>query len=235
MRLMEEDMDMTRTRLAGMIDHTFLKAFGEPADIERLCAEAREWGFGAVCVHPCNIERCVGLLEGSAVRVCTVAGFPLGQTSSTCKAFEIRDCIDRGAQEVDLVINVRALQAGDDALVRRELVNLAEVCAEGGATSKIILETCYLTDAQKRHACRLAVEAGVDFVKTSTGFGSGGATVADVRLMREAVGDATGVKASGGIRTLEDAIAMIEAGATRLGVSSGVAIMKQAADAGFAE
>ena len=210
---------MDHVELARMIDHTFLKAFGTPEDIERLCAEAREWQFGAVCVHPCNIERCVDLLAGSSVRVCTVAGFPLGQMSSTAKAFEIRDSLDRGAQEVDLVINVRAVQAGDEELVRAELSNLAEVCADAGATS---------TDHQKRWACKIAVEAGVDFVKTSTGFGTGGATVADVRLMKETVGDDAEVKAAGGIRSYEDAIAMIEAGATRIGASSGVAIVRRA-------
>ena len=219
---------MDHVELARMIDHTFLKAFGTPEDIERLCAEAREWQFGAVCVHPCNIERCVDLLAGSSVRVCTVAGFPLGQMSSTAKAFEIRDSLDRGAQEVDLVINVRAVQAGDEELVRAELSNLAEVCADAGATSKVILENCYLTDDQKRWACKIAVESGVDFVKTSTGFGTGGATVADVRLMKEAVGDDAEVKAAGGIRSDEDAIAMIEAGATRIGASSGVAIVRRA-------
>ena len=224
---------MDHTELARMIDHTFLKAFGSPADIENLCAEAREWGFGAVCVHPCNIERCVDLLAGSPVRVCTVAGFPLGQMSSTAKAFEIRDSLDRGAQEIDLVVNVRAVQAGDEELVRAELGNLAEVCADAGATSKVILEDCYLTDDQKCRVCRLAVGAGVDFVKTSTGFGTGGATVADVRLMKETVGDDAEVKAAGGIRTYEDAVAMIEAGATRIGASSGVAIIRRAIELGL--
>ena len=224
---------MDHTELARMIDHTFLKAFGSPADIENLCAEARKWGFGAVCVHPCNIERCVDLLAGSPVRVCTVAGFPLGQMSSTAKAFEIRDSLDRGAQEIDLVVNVRAVQAGDEELVRAELGNLAEVCADAGATSKVILENCYLTDDQKCRVCRLAVEAGVDFVKTSTGFGTGGATVADVRLMKETVGDDAEVKAAGGIRTYEDAVAMIEAGATRSGAASGVAIIRRAIELGL--
>ncbi len=219
---------MDYVELARMIDHTFLKAFGTPEDIERICAEAREWQFGAVCVHPCNIERCVDLLAESSVRICTVAGFPLGQMSSTSKAFEIRDSLDRGAQEVDLVINVRAVQAGDAELVRAELSNLAEACADAGATSKVILENCYLTDDQKRWACKIAVESGVDFVKTSTGFGMGGATVADVRLMKETVGDEAEVKAAGGIRSYEDAIAMIEAGATRIGASGGVAIVRRA-------
>lgn len=224
---------MKHEDLARMIDHTFLKAFGMPADIEKLCAEAREWQFGAVCVHPCNIEHCVELLADSPVRVCTVAGFPLGQMSSTAKAFEIQDCIDRGAQEVDLVINVRAVQVMDEEIVRAELSNLAETCSIAGVTSKIILENCYLNDEQKRWACKIAVDAGVDFVKTSTGFGTGGATVADVKLMKETVGDNAEVKAAGGIRTYEDAMAMIDAGATRIGASCGVAIIKRAIELGL--
>jgi deoxyribose-phosphate aldolase len=223
---------MDTRSLAQMIDHTFLKAFGTPEDIERLCAEAAEWQFGAVCVHPCNIERCAHLLSGTPVRICTVAGFPLGQMTSTAKAFEIRDAIDRGAQEVDMVVNVRAVHEGDEETVRQELRNLAEVCAEAGATSKVILENCYLTDDEKRLVCAIAVEEGVDFVKTSTGFGTGGATVADVRLMKAAVGDNAKVKAAGGIRTYEDAIAMIEAGAERIGASSGVSIMRRAIEIG---
>ncbi len=228
---MRQAMKTTPEEIAQMIDHTFLKAHGTPADIEKLCAEAVEWHFGAVMVNPCNIERCVDLLAGTPVRIGTVAGFPLGQMSSSAKAFEIRDSIDRGAQEVDLVINVRAVQAGDEEYVLGELRNLADTCDEAGATSKVILENCYLTDEQKRWACRLAVEAGVDFVKTSTGFGTGGATVADVRLMHEVVAGRAEVKAAGGIHTYEDAIALIEAGATRLGASAGVAIVKGAREA----
>lgn len=220
-------MNITAAELASMIDHTYLKAFGDKSAIEKLCAEAREWQFGAVCVHPCNIELCAELLSGSAVRVCTVAGFPLGQSSSTAKAFEIRDSIDRGAQEVDLVINVCAVQAGDEDYVRTELSNLADSCREAGVTSKIILENCYLTDAQKIWACRIAVDCGVDFVKTSTGFGTGGATVHDVKLMSETVAGNAEVKAAGGIRSYSDAAAMIEAGATRIGTSAGVAIVKE--------
>lgn len=221
-------MNITPEEIAKMIDHTFLKANGTPADIEKLCAEAVEWGFGAVMVNPCNIERCVDLLAGTPVRIGTVAGFPLGQMSSSAKLFEIRDSIDRGAQEVDMVINVRAVQAGDADYVRNELSNLATACRDSGATSKVILENCYLTDDQKRWACRIAVEAGVDFVKTSTGFGSGGATAADVRLMAEEVNGRALVKAAGGIRTYEDAIAMVKAGAKRLGASAGVAIVTAA-------
>ena len=224
-------MKISPAELAQMIDHTFLKAFGTPADIEKLCAEAIEWRFGAVMVNPCAIERCVELLSGSPVRIGTVIGFPLGQNTSSTKAFEIRDSIDRGAQEIDMVINVRAVQAGEDEYVRAELENLAGACSDAGATSKVILENCYLTDDQKRRACKLAVEAGVDFVKTSTGFGTGGAMVADVRLMAEAVSGQAKVKAAGGIRSYEEALALIEAGAQRLGCSAGVAIVRAAAGA----
>lgn len=224
-------MKISPAELARMIDHTFLKAHGAPADIERLCAEAIEWRFHAVMVNPCAIERCVGLLSGTPVRTGTVVGFPLGQSTSSTKAFEIRDSIDRGAQEIDMVVNVRAVQAGDDGYVLNELGNLAAACADAGATSKAILETCYLTDAQKRRVCELAVMAGVDFVKTSTGFGAGGATVADVRLMRDTVAGKAQVKAAGGIRSYEDAARMVEAGAVRLGCSAGVAILRGAAAA----
>ena len=222
-------MKISTAELAKMIDHTFLKAYGTPADIEKLCSEAIEWHFGAVMVNPCAIERCVDLLAGTPVRIGTVIGFPLGQNTSSTKAFEIRDSIDRGAQEIDMVINVRAVQAGDDEYVANELENLSEACADAGATSKVILENCYLTDEQKRRACKLAVAAGVDFVKTSTGFGTGGATVADVRLMSEAVAGKAKVKAAGGIHSYEEAMALIEAGAQRLGCSAGVAIIRGAA------
>ena len=217
---------LTAGQLAGMIDHTFLKASGPPAEIERLCREAMEYRFVAVMVHPCEVARCVRLLAGTPVRVGTVAGFPLGQNTLAVKMHEICNCLDNGAQEVDLVMNVRALQAGEMALVRDEMSALATACRKAGAVSKIILETCYLTDDQKRAACRLAVEAGVDYVKTSTGFGSAGATAADVRLMAEAVAGRAKVKAAGGIRTLADALAMVAAGASRLGCSSSVAIIQ---------
>ncbi|MDD5706333.1 MAG: deoxyribose-phosphate aldolase [Kiritimatiellae bacterium] len=213
--------------LAAIIDHTFLKASGAPADIERLCGEARQYGFGAVMVHPCEVERCLELLRGSAVKTGTVAGFPLGQNSSAVKDYEIRDALGRGAREIDMVMNVRALQAGADDYVRAEFAALASVCRDAGAVSKVILETCYLTDMEKRRASRLAVEAGVDFVKTSTGLAGGGATTADVRLMAAAVEGKALVKAAGGIRTLADALAMIAAGAARLGTSAGVAIMHE--------
>jgi len=213
--------------VAGLIDHTLLKAFGPESDLRTLCAEAVEYRFASVMVHPCQIERCLAWLQGSGIPVGTVIGFPLGQNTTAVKEFEMRDALRRGARELDMVINLRALQAGDLGQVRAELEILAGVCRAAGAVSKAILETCYLTDAEKRRACELARETGVQFVKTSTGFGSGGATVADIRLMRETVGPAVGVKASGGIRDAATALAMIEAGANRLGTSSGVAIVRE--------
>ena len=218
---------LTPESLAAIIDHTFLKAAGTPADIDRLCQEAVLHRFGVVMVHPCEVGRCLRLLAGAPVKVGTVAGFPLGQNTPAVKHFEIRDGLQNGAREIDLVMNIRALQAGEERVVREEMADLAEACRAAGAVGKIILETCYLTDDQKRRACRLAVEAGVDFVKTSTGLAGGGATVADVRLMAEAVAGRAQVKAAGGIRTLADARALIAAGATRLGCSAGVAILRE--------
>lgn len=217
---------LTPDELAAMIDHTFLKPFGTPADIERLCEEARRYRFAMVAINPAETARCVALLKGSGVHTGAAVGFPLGQSTSATKAFEARDAIAKGAEEIDMVINLRALQGGDDALVRAEIDDLAAVCRARGVISKVILETCYLTDGEKRRVCRMARAAEVDFVKTSTGFAAGGATVADVRLMREAVGPAMGVKAASGVRTLEDALAMIRAGATRIGTSSGVALVE---------
>lgn len=217
---------LTPELLASMIDHTFLKPFGQAADIEKLCGEALRYRFAMVAINPAETARCVGLLKGSGVRTGAAIGFPLGQSTSETKAFEMRDAIAKGAGEIDMVINVRALQSGDDARVLAEITDMAEVCRAQGVISKVILETCYLSDDEKRRVCRMACAAGVDFVKTSTGFGTGGATVADIRLMREMVGPKMGVKASGGVRTLDDALAMIRAGATRIGTSSGVALVE---------
>lgn len=217
---------ITPQELAAIIDHTFLKPFGKPPDIEKLCAEARQYQFAMVAINPAEVTRCVALLEGSGVRTGAAIGFPLGQTTSETKAFETRDAIAKGAGEIDMVINVRALQAGDEKIVFDEIYDMAKVCRESGVISKVILETCYLSDDEKRTVCKLAVHAGVDFVKTSTGFGTAGATVEDVRLMREAVGPVMGVKPAGGIRTLDDALAMIRAGATRIGTSNGIAIVE---------
>lgn len=217
----------TPTQLARIIDHTFLQPFGTAADIERLCAEARQYGFAMVAINPAEVERCVALLRGSTVRVGAAIGFPLGQNTPAVKRYETEDAIQRGAGEIDMVINVRALRAGRLDVVRDEIAAMVHVCKQANVISKVILETCYLSDDEKRTVCRIALDEGADFVKTSTGFGPAGATVADVRLMRGAVGPAMGVKAAGGIRMLDQALALIEAGATRLGTSSGVKIVQE--------
>jgi len=219
--------NLTPESLAAMIDHTFLKAFGTAQDVEKLCTEACRYRFATVMVNPAEIERCVQLLAGTGISIGATIGFPLGQNCTPVKEFEAQDAIARGARELDMVINIRALQDGRADVVRLEMQMLAAVCREHGCVSKVILETCYLTDSRKRLACELAREAGVDFVKTSTGFGAGGATVGDVRLLRAAVGPSMGVKASGGIRDLSTAIAMIEAGANRLGTSGSVSIVEE--------
>lgn len=226
---------LTPASLAAMIDHTFLKAYGTPADIERLCSEARDHRFAMVAIHPAEVTRCVELLAGSGVRVGAAVGFPLGQNTSETKAFETRDAIEKGAGEIDTVLNLRALQSGCLDIVRREIRELVALTKPKGVISKVILETCFLTDDQKREACRIALEEGVDFVKTSTGMGSNGATVGDVRLMRSVVGNQVRIKAAGGIRTLESVRALIAAGATRLGTSHGVAIIAELAAQGSAQ
>lgn len=213
-------------QLAGMIDHTFLKPFGTAENIEKLCAEAREYNFAMVAINPAEVTTCVKLLEGSKVRTGAAIGFPLGQTTTECKAFETRDAIEKGATEIDTVINIRALQKGQLDIVKKEIEDMVSICKPAGVICKVILETCYLTDAEKETVCRIAKEAGVDFVKTSTGFGTAGATVEDVALMRRVVGPEIGVKAAGGIRDLDTALAMIKAGATRIGTSSGVSIVE---------
>ena len=213
-------------QLAGMIDHTFLKPFGTAENIDKLCDEARKYEFAMVAINPAEVETCVKLLEGSPVRVGAAIGFPLGQTTTECKAFETRDAIAKGATEIDTVINVRALQKGRLDIVKKEIEEMVAICRPAGVICKVILETCYLSDAEKETVCRIAKEAGVDFVKTSTGFGTAGATVEDVALMRRVVGPEIGVKAAGGIRDLDTALAMIKAGATRIGTSSGVTIVE---------
>ena len=215
---------MNRKQLAKMMDHTILKATATPAQVEQICREALEIGAASVCINPCNIEQARRLLDGSGVRVCTVIGFPLGANTPEVKAFETQDAIRRGAEEVDMVINVGALLAGDDETVYRDIK--AVVDAAAGTLTKVIIETCYLSDDQKKTACELAMRAGADFVKTSTGFGTGGATPHDVALLRGVVGSKLQVKASGGIRTYEDAAAVVEAGADRLGVSASLTILQ---------
>lgn len=218
---------MNAMELAGMIDHTFLKANGTSLDVENLCREAVDNGFATVVVNPSEIETCLPLVRGSRVKVCATVGFPLGQNTTEVKVFESADAIQRGASELDMVINVRAAMAGKVDFIRREMDAFAAICGKGGAVSKVILETCYLDDVRKKELCLVAAEAGIGFVKTSTGLGTGGATPEDVRLMRDIVGTRCGVKAAGGIRTLVAALAMIDAGANRIGTSAGVAIMKE--------
>ncbi|MCJ2147645.1 deoxyribose-phosphate aldolase [Bacillus sp. B19-2] len=212
-------------QMARMIDHTLLKPDAVKSEIEALCKEAREYGFASVCVNPCWVKLCAELLEDSEVKVCTVIGFPLGAASPETKAFETRQAIADGAGEVDMVINIGALKDRDTGTVEHDIRAVTDAAA-GKALVKVIIETSLLTDEEKRLACELAVKAGADFVKTSTGFSGGGATVQDIKLMREAVGPYIGVKASGGVRDKEIALAMIEAGATRIGASAGVSIVK---------
>ncbi len=227
-------MSRTPEQIAACIDHTLLKPEATPAQVEALCEEARQYHFASVCVNPTHVRLAVRLLKKSGVKVCTVAGFPLGANTPEMKAFEAEQAIAQGAGEIDMVINIGAVKAGDDKLVARDIRTVARVVHAAGKTLKVILETALLTDDEKRRASLIVKRAGADFVKTSTGFSTGGATVADVRLMRETIGPKMGVKAAGGVRTLADAEAMLDAGATRLGTSAGVAIMKGLkADTGY--
>jgi deoxyribose-phosphate aldolase len=213
--------------VAGAIDHTLLKADATAKDIEQLCREAAEWKFATVCVNPTWVAMAARLLRGTSVGVCSVVGFPLGATTPDVKQFEARRAIFDGASEIDMVINVGALKSGDVRLVTDDIRGVVSACHAGGAGSKVIIETALLTDEEKVAACTLAKAAGADFVKTSTGFGPGGATAGDVALMRRVVGDEMGVKASGGVRDLEQVKAMVAAGATRIGASAGVRIVKE--------
>jgi deoxyribose-phosphate aldolase len=217
-----------RRRMAACIDHTLLKPTATADQIITLCNEAVAAGFAAVCVNPCHIPLVVSRLAGTPVKVCSVIGFPLGANSTYIKAEEARSVVGQGASEVDMVIQIGAMKSAKLLDVEEDIRQVVK--AAGEAPVKVIIETCFLTDEEKTAACRLAVNAGAKFVKTSTGFGSGGATPADVRLMRSTVGPAFGVKASGGIRTLDEALAMLEAGANRLGTSSGVQILSQMRD-----
>lgn len=211
--------------IAKMIDHTILKAFATKEDVKVLCKEAKEYNFFSVCINPANIELAKKELEGSYVKVCTVIGFPLGANTSEVKAFETKDAIKKGADEVDMVINIGALKDKDYDYVLNDIKAVVDA-ANKEALVKVIIETCYLTDDEKKIACELSVKAGADFVKTSTGFGTGGSTPEDIKLMREVVGPNIGVKASGGVRNQEDAKAVIKAGCSRIGASASVAITK---------
>lgn len=211
--------------LARMIDHTLLKANATEAEIVKLAEEAKEYKFASVCVNPAWVQKAAEILkDAEEVKVCTVIGFPLGATTSETKAFETKNAIENGATEVDMVINIGALKDKQYDLVEKDIKAVVDA-AKGKALTKVIIETCLLNDEEKEIACKLSVKAGADFVKTSTGFSTGGATVEDIALMRKTVGPDVGVKASGGVRSLEDAQNMIEAGATRIGASSGVAIV----------
>jgi deoxyribose-phosphate aldolase len=213
--------------VSGLIDHTLLKPDATRAELEKLCREAAEFKFATVCVNPAWVAFCVGQLRHTAVGVCTVVGFPLGATTADVKNYETRRVIFDGAREVDMVINIGALKSGDVRTVERDIEAVALPCREANVVSKVIIEAAYLTDDEKVTACTLAKAAGADFVKTSTGFGPGGATVADVALMRRVVGAEMGVKAAGGVRDLDGLKAMVAAGATRVGASAGVKIVQQ--------
>ena len=211
--------------MAKTIDHTLLKAIATEQSVRELCAEARKFGFATVCVNPVWVELCVRELSGTGIPVCTVIGFPLGANASEIKAAEAHLAAAQGAREIDMVINVGAAKAGDWKAVEEDIHGVVK--ASGDAAVKVIIETCYLSDAEKVKACEAAARAGARFVKTSTGFGTGGATVEDIKLMRKTVGDKLQIKASGGIRSYHDAILMLDAGADRLGASSSIAVISE--------
>ena len=214
--------------IAGMIDHTLLKPDATADQIAQLCYEARKYKFASVCVNPTHVKLCAELLQGTQVKVCTVIGFPLGASAPEVKAFEAQTALKDGATEIDMVLNIGALKAGDLTLVARDIHEVVKVGHAAGAIVKVIIETALLNEEEKVTACLLCKEAGADFVKTSTGFSGGGATVDDVNLMRRVVGPEMGIKASGGVRDFEDAQNMVKAGATRLGASAGVKIVQGA-------
>jgi deoxyribose-phosphate aldolase len=213
--------------VAAMIDHTLLKPDASRPEVEKLCREAAEYNFASVCVNPTWVATCARLLQGSPVKVCSVVGFPLGATTPDVKHYETRRALFDGAREIDMVINVGALKSGDLRVVERDIEAVTGPCREVGAISKVIIEAALLTDEEKVTACTLAKAAAADYVKTSTGFGPGGATAADVALMRRAVGEEMGVKAAGGVKDLDALKAMVAAGATRIGASAGVRIVQE--------
>jgi deoxyribose-phosphate aldolase len=221
-------MALTPSEIARLIDHTLLKSEATRDEIRKLCEEALKYGFASVCVNPWNVPEAAELLRGSAVKVCTVVGFPLGATLREAKAFEAQESLKRGAQEIDMVINIGALKSGLLDAVASDIRGVVETAHREGGICKVILETALLTREEKVQGSLAAKNAGADFVKTSTGFSSAGATPEDVRLIRETIGAGTGIKAAGGVRTLEDLLKMVEAGATRIGASAGVKIVEQA-------
>jgi len=223
-------MKISRNQLAKMIDHTLIKPTATKGDVIKLCEEAKRYNFGCVCVNPLYVSLAVQLLRGTKVKVSSTVGFPYGSTLPEVKAFETKRCLENGAQEIDMVMNIGALKSKECETVKKDIeavVNLKR--SFSGIVVKVIIETGYLTDEEKVIACKLAEESGADFVKTSTGI-VGGATIEDVKLMRKTVGKGIGVKAAGGIRTLKQALAMIEAGANRIGTSTGVAIIEEIAE-----
>jgi deoxyribose-phosphate aldolase len=220
--------ELTSAQLASYIDHTLLKQDATVAQIEKLCEEAAQYHFASVCVNAAYVPLCVNLLKGSGVKVCCVAGFPLGATLTSVKAYEATQVTAAGAGEVDMVLNIGALKSGNLTLVKDDVSAVVKAAHANNALVKVIIETCLLTDEEKVKACHICKEAGADFVKTSTGFSTAGATVEDVALMRKTVGPDMGVKAAGGVRTRDDVLAMIKAGATRIGTSGGVKIMEGA-------
>jgi deoxyribose-phosphate aldolase len=221
---------MNKREIASLIDHTLLKANATPEQVRRLCQEAQEYKFASVCINPFYVKLASDALQGSDVKVCSVISFPLGATPTEVKLYEAQTVLAAGADELDMVINIGALKSGAHNEVAEEIATLAKASHENGSILKVIIEAVLLTEEEKVLACQLAKAAGADFVKTSTGFSSGGATVNDVLLMRQTVGPDVGVKAAGGIRTYTDAMAMIEAGANRIGASAGVQIVAQAPD-----
>ncbi len=214
------------TKLAGLIDHTALKPDTCKEQIKKLCREAVEYKFASVCVNPCYVTLCSELLKETNIKVCTVIGFPLGASSTASKVAETVEAVENGAEEIDMVINIGAVKSGDFNFVEKDIAAVVEATG-GKAIVKVILETCLLTDDEKVICCKLTKEAGADFVKTSTGFSTGGATTQDIKLMRETVGSDMGVKASGGIRDYMTAKAMVEAGASRIGASASIAIVSE--------
>ena len=218
---------MTSTQIARMIDQTLLKPFATDEMLRDFCRESDEYGFAMVAINSAPVRVCREVLKDSPVHVGAAIGFPLGQTTIEAKCFETEHAILEGADEIDYVVNVGKLKGGDLDYIEREMRSIVDICRAHGRLVKVIFENCYLTDDEKRALCRIALRVRPDFIKTSTGFGTGGATVEDVRLMKQQVGDLIGVKAAGGIRSLDDALKMIEAGATRIGTSAGVKIVNE--------
>lgn len=220
-------MKITPKELAGYFDHTQLKAYAVRADFEKLCRESREYGFRMVAINPAPVALCRELLSGSDVHVGAAIGFPLGQTTINDKANETKEAIRNGADEIDYVVNLTELKEKNYGYVEREMASIVETCRKAGVISKVIFENCYLTDQEKEALCRIALEVRPDFIKTSTGFGSGGATAADIMLMKRMVGDAVKIKAAGGIRTLDTALEMIDMGVSRIGSTASVSIVEE--------